>query len=324
MGGCVSKSSSGAKSAKAPKKGKFDPLVLSEEDIKAIMDNTKLSRAEIIALHKNFLKECPSGKLNKKDFLKLFNEMHTLDKKKQKADKFCDYVFNVIDSSKSGSITFKDFVLVFSHISFGEFKDRCEFAFKLFDLDKDGKISKSEMTKVLEALYQLSGVDAKGKNAPAKRVDEIMQKLNPDKKDQKFLSKDKFIEACKNDENIKKYFIDSVFNINEEASKKTEVVDLTPAVVLATQAIAVSQAEAVEGLSLEPEIKIAPLENSEIVLTTHTIVERSEPEISASDEIIEVVHHVTKTTTTTIETTTTSDGDRQVTTETVTTSELAH
>lgn len=231
MGGCVSKkgeNSSGTKDgapqqqAKSPKASKL--IELTDDEIALLEANTKLSRQEIIELHRNFLKECPNGKLNKKDFLKLFNEMHPLDtttatsattspnKKQQKANKFCDYVFNTIDSKKSGYITFKDFIICFCIISFGDFKDKCEFAFKLFDLDKDGKISKSEMTKVLGALYELNGIQAKGNQAPSKRVDEIMKKLNQDKKEQKYLAKETFIEACSNDDTIKQYFIDAIFN----------------------------------------------------------------------------------------------------------------
>jgi len=69
--------------------------------------------------------------------------------------------------------------LCFSLTSDGDFKDKCEFAFKLYDLDKDGKISKKEMTQVLEALYDLSGItDRKGPKAPAKKVEDIIRAIN--------------------------------------------------------------------------------------------------------------------------------------------------
>ena len=53
------------------KGGKKDPTLLTEEEIKLLLDNTKLTRPQINALHQNFLKECPSGKLSKKDFIKV-------------------------------------------------------------------------------------------------------------------------------------------------------------------------------------------------------------------------------------------------------------
>lgn len=168
MGNCV-----GGKGSKK------DPTTLTDEEIKLLLDNTKLNIHQIRALHLNFLKECPSGKLTKKDFIKLFKEVHPSENKKEKADKFCEYVFKVIDRDNLGYISFQDFVLCFSLTSYGDFKQKCEFAFKLYDLDKDNKISKKEMTQVLEALYDLSGItDRKGDKAPAKIVDDIIRKLN--------------------------------------------------------------------------------------------------------------------------------------------------
>lgn len=168
MGNCV-----GGKGSKK------DPTVLTDDEIKLLLNNTKLNKAQINALHHNFLKECPSGKLTKKDFVKLFKEVHPSENKKEKADKFCEYVFKVIDRDNLGYISFQDFVLCFSLTSYGDFIQKCDFAFRLYDLDKDGKISKKEMTLVLEALYDLSGItDRKGDRAPAKKVDDIIRKLN--------------------------------------------------------------------------------------------------------------------------------------------------
>lgn len=215
-------------------KGKKDPTILTEEEIKLLLENTKLNRAQINALHQNFLKECPSGKLTKKDFVKLFKEVHPSENKKEKADKFCEYVFKVIDRDSLGYISFNDFVLCFSLTSYGDFKQKCEFAFRLYDLDKDNKITKKEMTRVLTALYDLSGItDRKKDKAPAKKVDEIMKLINTktdekepeapapaDGKKQKkakkqkprdFINKDQFIDACSNDEALKKLFVDSIF-----------------------------------------------------------------------------------------------------------------
>lgn len=66
---------------------------LSEDAIQLLLSNTKLNREEIIDFHENFLKDCPNGYLTKKDFIRMFKELHPSETKKQKADKFCEYVF---------------------------------------------------------------------------------------------------------------------------------------------------------------------------------------------------------------------------------------
>ena len=306
-------------------KGKKDPTVLTEEEIKLLLENTKLNRAQINGLHQNFLKECPSGKLTKKDFVKLFKEVHPSENKKEKADKFCEYVFKVIDTQGLGYISFNDFVLCFSLTSYGDFKQKCEFAFRLYDLDKDNLISKKEMTQVLEALYDLSGItDRKKDKAPAKKVEEIMKKINiktdeaaaaaavevaapaepapeapvaeaepkkGDKKEKKpkaakapkekkaaapkaakprdFINKDQFIEACSNDESLKKLFVDSIFASGSEA------------VVAAAAAAATVDLAAP---SAYININSPPLDAPAIEITTRSRIEINEPIV----EVIEI------------------------------------
>jgi Ca2+-binding EF-hand superfamily protein len=53
-------------------KGKKDPIILSDEDLKLLKANTQYSEEEIQAWHSGFLKDCPSGKLDKKQFLSVY------------------------------------------------------------------------------------------------------------------------------------------------------------------------------------------------------------------------------------------------------------
>ena len=66
---------------------------LNENEIQLLLSNTTMSREQIIDFHRNFLQDCPSGCLTKKEFLKMFKQIHPVDKSKQKAEKFSDYVF---------------------------------------------------------------------------------------------------------------------------------------------------------------------------------------------------------------------------------------
>lgn len=57
---------------KSSRKGKRDPTILSEDDLKFLQTNTQYSEEEIDAWHAGFLKDCPSGQLDKKQFLSLY------------------------------------------------------------------------------------------------------------------------------------------------------------------------------------------------------------------------------------------------------------
>lgn len=63
---------------------------LTVEDIKMLEQNTVLSRSQILQWFDDFQKECKSGGLDKKDFIRFYKE---LIPDHPNADKFCEYVF---------------------------------------------------------------------------------------------------------------------------------------------------------------------------------------------------------------------------------------
>ena len=56
-------------------------------------------------------------------------------------------------------------------------------AFRMFDIDKNNKIDKHEMEKIIESIYDLVGEHNRhGDNAPRAKVKRIMNKLGRKKK----------------------------------------------------------------------------------------------------------------------------------------------
>lgn len=98
-----------------------------------------------------FLKDCPSGMLTKAEFQKIYKQFFPFGD----PSSFADYVFNVFDADKSGSIDFKEFICALSVTSRGKMEDKLDWAFQLYDIDGDGKISYDEMLAIVEAIYKM-------------------------------------------------------------------------------------------------------------------------------------------------------------------------
>jgi len=93
--------------------------------------------------------------LTKEEFQKIYKQFFPFGD----PSSFADYVFNVFDADKSGTIDFKEFICALSVTSRGKMEDKLDWAFQLYDIDGDGKISYEEMLAIVEAIYKMVGLD---------------------------------------------------------------------------------------------------------------------------------------------------------------------
>ena len=89
--------------------------------------------------------------LTKEEFQKIYKQFFPFGD----PSSFADYVFNVFDADKSGTIDFKEFICALSVTSRGKMEDKLDWAFQLYDIDGDGKISYEEMLSIVEAIYKM-------------------------------------------------------------------------------------------------------------------------------------------------------------------------
>ncbi|CAE6433123.1 unnamed protein product [Rhizoctonia solani] len=172
---------------------------LSQEQLAELQKNTYFDKKELQQWYKGFLKDCPSGQLDKHEFSRIYKQFFPFGDPGQ----FADYVFNVFDNDKNGTIDFKEFIGALSVTSRGRLDEKLKWAFQLYDIDGDGFITYDEMLQIVRSIYKMTGQMVKlpaDEDTPEKRVDKIFRNMDRDKDAR--LTYDEFVEGSKQDPTI--------------------------------------------------------------------------------------------------------------------------
>lgn len=147
---------------------------VSKEILEDLKLNTKFTENEIVQWYENFKKQCPSGRISKDEFQTIYTKFFP----ESDAQTYAQHVFRSFDANDDGTLDFKEYIIALHMTSTGKTTRKLEWAFSLFDVDKNGYITKSEVKEICTAIFKLIPKDEVAQlpddeNTAEKRADKL-------------------------------------------------------------------------------------------------------------------------------------------------------
>ena len=161
---------------------------LTEEDLEMLHKLSGKPKEEITFWFEHFIKECPTGKLDREKFV----EYYKLFRKNENVEEIALRCFYAFDADKNDYVDFGEFLIAYAATSGADQREKLRYAFDVYDVDNNKVIDELEIRQVLRSMFKLLGVDEKTTNFE-KCVENIMSSLD-ENRDTK-ISKGEFIEG---------------------------------------------------------------------------------------------------------------------------------
>ncbi|KAG7469306.1 hypothetical protein MATL_G00127580 [Megalops atlanticus] len=180
--------------------GNAKSSAMSKEILEDLKLNTKFTQTELTQWYENFQKQCPSGRITPEEFESIYARFFPDSDTKT----YAHHVFRSFDTNDDGTLDFKEYIIALHMTSSGKMSLKLEWAFSLFDVDKNGYITKSEVAEICQALFKLIPVDEQSRlpedeNTPEKRANKLWAYFN--KGDNEKLAEGEFIQGVLDNEN---------------------------------------------------------------------------------------------------------------------------
>lgn len=121
------------------------------------------------------------------------------------ATEYAKRIFVTFDKDNSGKIDFNEFLLAMDLMEKGDLDEKLRYAFELYDMDKNGVLTKLEIETIIKMVLSLRG---EANNDRLK--DDIMKHLNQflakfDENGDMQISQDEFCRICSQDEYLREF-----------------------------------------------------------------------------------------------------------------------
>ncbi|XP_074605282.1 frequenin-2-like [Brevipalpus obovatus] len=166
--------------------------------ISQLADQTYFTEREVKQWYKGFKKDCPGGHLTERSFLRIYQQFFP----NGDPSRFAQLLFRAFDENQDGNIEFDEFIRALSVTSRGSPEEKLLWAFKLYDLDSDGFITRDEMCDILDSISVMIGEETteNEKFNPRERVNQIFQELDTNQDNR--LSLEEFLKGSTSDPKI--------------------------------------------------------------------------------------------------------------------------
>ncbi|KAK2830831.1 hypothetical protein Q5P01_018762 [Channa striata] len=176
---------------------------VSKEILEDLKLNTKFSETEIAQWYSNFKRQCPTGRISKEEFQTIYSKFFP----ESEANTYAEHVFRSFDTNDDGTLDFKEYIIALHMTSTGKTTRKLEWAFSLFDVDKNGYITKSEVKEICTAIFKLIPKDdlsslPEDENTAEKRADKLWKYFDKGENDR--VAEGEFIQGVlDNDEALR-------------------------------------------------------------------------------------------------------------------------
>ncbi|KAL4658688.1 visinin-like [Arapaima gigas] len=171
---------------------------VSKEILEELKLNTKFTEDELCQWYENFQKQCPTGRISLEEFEKIYERFFP----NSDAKTYAQHVFRSFDTNDDGTLDFKEYIIAL-HMTSSKTELKLEWAFSLYDVDKDGYITKSEVKEICQAIFRMIPKDKQellptDENTPDKRAEKLWSYFK--KGDNEKLAEGEFIKGVTENE----------------------------------------------------------------------------------------------------------------------------